>query len=173
MEEPIYPLRISPNFLSRFSIYLHPEISIRSSTSTQDTYLPYNLSVAPLFPFGYGLSYTEFEYSDIEIGRRDGVFSVSFTVKNVGKCAGAEVSQVYVGDVECSVLRPAKELKGFEKISLEPGETKTVTLPVTEDMLSFYGLEMRPLVEEGYFTVMVGSSSDDKCLKSTGFTFVK
>ena len=95
---------------------------------TAQTYSYVENDGKPLYPFGYGLSYTEFEYSDIEIGRRDGVFSVSFTVKNVGKCAGAEVAQVYVGDVECSVLRPAKELKGFEKVYLKPGESRRLNV---------------------------------------------
>ena len=118
--------------------------------------------VAPLFPFGYGLSYTEFEYSDIEIGRRDGVFSVSFTVKNVGKCAGAEVSQVYVGDVECSVLRPAKELKGFEKVYLKPGESRRLNVCLGEEAFRFYDVNQHKfVVEPGEFDVYVGSSSAD------------
>ena len=98
---------------------------------------------------------------------------LSVDVTNTGDRAGEEVVQMYIRDNVAQVARPVKELKGFCRVALEPGETKTVTFLVTEDMLSFYGLEMKPVVEDGDFTVMVGSSSDEECLKSTGFTFVK
>ena len=134
------------------------------------------MDIKPLFAFGHGLSYTDFEYGDIRLSSkkiRGGKVTVKVPVTNIGKVAGSEVVQIYVHDCEASVEMPEKQLKGFAKVYLEPGETKTVTFLVTEDMLSFYGLEMKPVVEDGDFTVMVGSSSDEECLKSTGFTFVK
>ena len=141
-------------------------------------YHPYRVtSSAPLWPFGHGLSYTSYEYSEPVLSSAEmkpgQSLTVSVDVTNVGYRAGEEVVQMYIRDNVAQVARPVKELKGFCRVVLEPGETKTVTLPVTEDMLSFYGLDMEPLVEEGDFTVMVGTSSDDKFLKSVGFTFIK
>ena len=141
-------------------------------------YHPYRVtSSTPLWPFGHGLSYTSYEYSEPVLNsaemRPGQSLTVSVDVTNVGYRAGEEVVQMYIRDNVAQVARPVKELKGFCRVVLEPGETKTVTLPVTEDMLSFYGLDMEPLVEEGDFTVMVGTSSDDKFLKSVEFTFIK
>ena len=141
-------------------------------------YHPYRVtSSTPLWPFGHGLSYTSYEYSEPVLNsaemRPGQSLTVSVDVTNVGCRAGEEVVQMYIRDNVAQVARPVKELKGFCRVVLEPGETKTVTLPVTEDMLSFYGLDMEPLVEDGTFTVMVGSSSDDKFLKSVEFTFIK
>ena len=141
-------------------------------------YHPYRVtSSAPLWPFGHGLSYTSYEYSEPVLNsaemRPGQSLTVSVDVANVGNRAGEEVVQMYIRDNVAQVARPVKELKGFCRVVLEPGETKTVTLPVTEEMLSFYGLDMEPLVEDGDFTVMVGPSSDDKSLKSVEFTFIK
>jgi beta-glucosidase len=119
----------------------------------------------PLFPFGHGLSYTEFEYSSLKISpdrvKPDGEVSVSCNVKNVGCLKGDEVVQVYVRDEYASVARPAKELKGFKKISLEPGEVKRVSFIISTDQLAFYDDQMRLVVEPGFFRVMVGRSSED------------
>ena len=141
-------------------------------------YHPYRVtSSTPLWPFGHGLSYTCYEYSEPVLNsaemRSGQSLTVSVDVTNVGNRAGEEIVQMYIRDNVAQVARPVKELKGFCRVVLEPGETKTVTLPVTEDMLSFYGLDMEPLVEDGDFTVMVGPSSDDKSLKSVEFTFIK
>ena len=116
---------------------------------------------APLYPFGYGLSYTTFKFSDLAIEKlpADSV-AVSFTVSNTGRRAGAEVAQVYVGDSECSVPRPQKELKGFEKVALKPGESRRVTVVLPPDAFSFWSLdEHRFLVEPGEFKISVGNSS--------------
>ena len=122
----------------------------------------------PLFPFGYGLSYTTFEYSDLNIVKDGDEFVASFNVKNTGKVAGAEVAQVYVTDNECSVVRPAKELKGFEKVYLKPGETKKVEVRLGTEAFRFYSLSAHDfVVEPGSFTVSVGASSADIRLKST------
>ena len=119
-------------------------------------------NVEPLFPFGYGLSYTSFEYSDISVSGKGKEFVVTFKVKNTGKVAGAEVAQVYVTDDECSVVRPVKELKGFEKVYLKPGETKTVSVILDQEAFRFYDSYKHDfVVEPGTFTVSVGSSSAD------------
>ena len=124
--------------------------------------------VKPLFPFGFGLSYTTFEYSDLSIVKDGDEFVASFKIKNTGKVAAAEVAQVYVTDNECSVVRPNKELKGFEKVFLKPGETKTISVRLGEEAFRFYSLGKHDfVVEPGVFTVSVGSSSADIRLTST------
>lgn len=121
---------------------------------------------APLFAFGHGLSYTQFKYSNMKISSKnikvDGKVTVSVNVKNIGSREGDEVVQLYVHDVICSVKRPTKELRGFERINLKAGENKTVTITVPGDKLSFYDEKTHQfIVEPGAFEIMVGSSSDD------------
>lgn len=119
-------------------------------------------SVKPLFPFGYGLSYTSFEYSDIRTSKVGDSIVVSFEVTNTGKVSGAEVAQLYVSDEECSLVRPLKELKGFEKVFLKPGETKTVSIGLDDSAFRFYDpYEHRFMIEPGKFTIKVGASSED------------
>jgi beta-glucosidase len=117
----------------------------------------------PLFPFGFGLSYTTFAYSNLKVSpARVGVAGetkVSVTVSNTGNRAGDEIVQLYVRDLVSSVTRPIKELKDFKRISLAPGESKTVAFVITPDKLSFLDLNMRNVVEPGWFDIMVGTSS--------------
>ncbi|HEX6940572.1 MAG TPA: glycoside hydrolase family 3 N-terminal domain-containing protein [Longimicrobiales bacterium] len=117
----------------------------------------------PLYPFGHGLSYTTFEYGEPELDRAvvgpDDTVAVSVTVTNTGARAGAEVVQLYIRDDVASVTRPVMELRGFRKISLEPGESRRVTFRLGPDDLAFWDLEMRRRVEPGTFTVFVGGSS--------------
>ena len=128
--------------------------------------------VKPLFPFGFGLSYTTFEYSGLEIAQDGDEFVVSYNVKNTGKIAGAEVSQVYVKDNESSLIRPEKELKGFDKTYLKPGETKRVSVRLGEEAFRMvHPMKQQWFVEPGEFTVFVGSSSAD--LRLTGKLTVK
>lgn len=119
----------------------------------------------PLYPFGYGLSYTTFGYSNVKVSdtvlTKDGAITVTVDVKNTGNCAGKEVVQLYIRDLIGSVIRPAKELKGFEKIFLEPGETKKVEFSINSEMLEFTGINMEPVLEPGIFTIMLGSSPAD------------
>jgi len=126
--------------------------------------------IKPLFPFGHGLSYTEFAYRDLKISpataERGQEVTVSFEVTNFGQRAGAGVPQLYVGDPESSVPRPVKELKGFQRVYLEPGETQRVTLKLDARSMSFYDVKGRGWRQEpGVFTVMVGRSSADIVLK--------
>jgi len=118
-----------------------------------------------LYPFGFGLSFTEFNYSNPRLSDTTlaaaGSITANIDVKNVGDVAGKEVVQLYIKDVIGSVLRPDKELKGFEKISLEPGETKTVSFEILPEMLAFTGLEMKEVIESGEYHVLLGSSSRD------------
>jgi beta-glucosidase len=117
----------------------------------------------PLYPFGYGMSYTQFEYSDLEVSveqvRLGGSVSVSATLRNVGDVAGVEVAQLYVRDVVGSVTRPVRELKGFQRRALEPGEGCTVTFELWTDALAFHGRDMRRVTEAGEFHVWIGGSA--------------
>lgn len=123
------------------------------------------LEQGPLYPFGYGLSYTTFSYSEpklsSEVMTKEDTLKVSVVLTNTGKVTAKEVVQMYVKDLFGCVLRPAMELKGFEKVELEPGESKTVEFTITPDMLLFTGLEMKPILEVGDYEVMVGTSSQE------------
>lgn len=126
-------------------------------------------SPRPLFPFGYGLSYTTFELSDLTMTPKSvgtcGKVSISLNVKNTGSMRGDEVVQVYVNDVIASVTRPVKELKAFKRVTLEPGEKKMVLFEIAIDSLAFWNREMKRVVEPGKFKVMVGTSSEDIALE--------
>ena len=118
----------------------------------------------PLLPFGFGLSYTSFEYTDLKSTEisTNGKFEVSFSITNTGKVEGREVAQLYISDQQASVPRAVKELKGFTKVNLKPGETKRVTIALDREALSFYDdREMRWTAENGKFGIAVGASSAD------------
>ena len=130
-----------------------------------------DLSIYPKFEFGYGLSYTTFEYSNLELSkqkvRQNDTITVSLKITNTGKIAGEEIVQLYLRDKVASVVRPVKELKGFQKIYLMPGETKTVTFIIEKEKLSFYNQQMQWVAEPGEFDVMIGTSSEKIKLKSS------
>ncbi len=118
----------------------------------------------PLFPFGYGLSYSSFEYKDLKLSatkiKPGEKMKVSATLTNTGQYEGTEIAQLYVRDIVGSIARPVKELKGYQKISLKPGETKLVTFELSSGDLAFYGLDLVKKAESGMFNVWVGGSSD-------------
>lgn len=124
--------------------------------------------VSPLYPFGFGLSYTQFELSEVKLKesiiKKDESFSILLNVSNTGSYDGAEVIQVYIRDLVSSVTRPVKELKAFDKVFVKAGETKEVTIELKPDTLAFFNLNMDFVVEPGEFEIMVGTSSDDKDL---------
>ena len=122
----------------------------------------------PSFPFGYGLSYTSFSYSDLYLTQPSSSdpFNVTFTVKNTGNVPGREVAQVYIADLHSSLPMPAKELKGFSKVYLKPGESETIDIELGRDAISFYDDRKRVwIAEKGIFEVQVGASSVDIKLK--------
>jgi beta-glucosidase len=131
-------------------------------------YLDQN-KLEPAFPFGFGLSYTTFEYSNIKVAEKgDKMYEVSVDIKNTGKVKGDEVAQLYINDKEASVPRPPKELKGFSRVTLEPGETKTVTMKLNPRDFAFWDPASNNWkVEPGDFEIMVGSSSRDIKLNQT------
>ena len=133
----------------------------QTSLGNTSYYLDYG--AYPLFPFGYGLSYTEFAYSDIRLDSDsyapDGTLHVSFTLTNTGDRAGTEVVQVYVRDLVGSVTRPVKELKHFERVSLAAGESRALTVEIPVSELAFYGLDGAKKVEPGEFRLWVAGDS--------------
>ncbi len=122
-----------------------------------------DLPVTPLYPFGYGLSYTRFTLTNLQLSSRtispDGTITVSVELNNVGNREGDEVVQLYLHDLVASVTRPVKELKGFERVTLGPGEKRRIKFLLTSKHLGFYDREMRFIVEPGTFKVMVGTNS--------------
>lgn len=140
------------------SMYFHPYV-VKPST--------------PLYPFGFGLSYTTYKYSNLHLSSSeiasDGTIDVSVDITNTGSRDGVEIAQMYIRDCFSCVSRPVKELKGFSRVSLKSGETKTVHFSITPDKLRFLDRKMQPIVEPGEFKVMVGASSDDKDLLTASF----
>jgi beta-glucosidase len=134
-----------------------------------------DVSNEPLYPFGYGLSYTKFEYSDLKLSstqaKGNQSVTASITLTNSGKYDGAEVVQLYIRDLVGSVTRPVKELKGFQKIALKAGESKSVTFTITPEDLKFYNADLKYDWEPGEFVIMVGGNSRD--VKSAKINWVK
>lgn len=128
------------------------------------------LKDGPLYPFGFGLSYANFEYSDLKLSNNEitptSEIEVSITVKNTSKIIAKEIVQMYIKDEIGSVTRPDKELKGFKKIELSPGESKVVKFKINPKMLEFTGLKMKKILESGNYSVMIGTSSKEY-LKTT------
>ena len=124
---------------------------------------------SPLYAFGYGLSYTNFKITNVRLTKkkikRGSSTRVHADVTNTGQREGTEVVQMYIRDLVSSVTRPVKQLKGFKKVSLLPGETKTVTLKITRKLLAFYDVNMNYAVEPGDFAIMIGNSSRDTDLQ--------
>ncbi len=140
------------------SMYFHPYVVTSSE---------------PLYPFGYGLSYTTYKYDNLRLNASeiaaDGTVEASVDITNTGNRDGVEIAQLYIRDVYSSVTRPVKELKDFARVSLKAGETKTVKFTITPDKLRFLDKKMKPVVEPGEFVVMVGASSADKDLLRASF----
>ena len=164
-----YPVKLEDCPAHHFDELCYPGDSIRE-VYKEDILVGYRWydtkKIRPLFPFGYGLSYTTFEYGKAELSSDKMTDSdeiqLSCTVRNTGNVAGKETVQLYVGDEKCSVLRPLKELKGFQKVSLRPGEEKTVTFTVTPEMLQFFDDKTHEWrAEPGKFKLYVGASSAD------------
>ncbi|MGD0260594.1 MAG: glycoside hydrolase family 3 N-terminal domain-containing protein [Verrucomicrobiota bacterium] len=133
--------------------------------------------VSPLYPFGFGLSYTTFGFKNLRLEKtkitRDAATRALVDVTNTGKRPGTEVVQMYIRDCVSSVTRPVKELKGFQKVVLRPGETKTVGLDITPESLAFYDLHMKYVVEPGDFEIMVGNSSRNEDLRKVLLTVTR
>ena len=120
--------------------------------------------VRPLYPFGYGLTYTTFGYRGLKVSsetmKRGGTVTVSAVIKNEGKVTATETAQLYIRDLVGSAVRPIKELKGYKKVTLAPGEEAAVSFEITEDMLAFYGADLTRKAESGEFRAFIGTNSD-------------
>jgi beta-glucosidase len=142
-------------------------------TGRGDDYL--DLTGQPLFPFGFGLSYTTFEYAALAITPDTlgvaGAATIRFAVKNTGSVAGDEVAQLYIRDELASVARPVMQLAGFQRVHLAPGETKSVAISLSTDQLKLLDRDMHWVVEPGTFRIMVGASSKD--IRLRGFLTVR
>jgi beta-glucosidase len=156
--------------------YNHPSTG-RPPTNEKYTSKYLDVPVTPLYAFGYGLSYTTFRLSNLRLNTQTipptGSVQVSVDVENTGRREGDEVVQLYIRDVAASRVRPVKELKGFQRVTLQPGERRTINFTLTPDLLGFYNSAMRFVVEPGAFRVMAGTSSDDPQMLETGFEVVK
>ncbi|MCS7105081.1 MAG: beta-glucosidase BglX [Thermofilaceae archaeon] len=158
-----------PKTVGQVPIYYNHKMTGRPPSSERFTSKYIDEDWRPLFPFGHGLSYTSFEYSDLnvkpEVVEPGSVVQISFTLTNTGGVEGDEVAQLYVRDVSASVTRPVKELKGFKRVTLKPGEKKRIVFNLPTELLAFYDREMNYFVEAGDYEVMIGSSSEDIRLK--------
>jgi beta-glucosidase len=136
--------------------------SAENSPKFQSNYL--DVPNSPLFPFGYGLSYTTFSYSDITLDKKEmrsgDKINASVTVTNTGNFDGEEVVQLYIRDIVGSITRPLKELKGFQKIFLKKGESRKVNFTITANDLKFYNYNLQWVAEPGDFEVMIGTDSE-------------
>lgn len=136
-------------------------------------------SSEPLYPFGFGLSYTTFAYSDLSLDKTsikagsNETVKATITIENTGKRDGVEICQLYINDMVASAARPVKELKDFKRVALKAGERKTITFEIPQEKLAFYDINMKYGVEPGTFEVLVGGSSKDADLKKATFEAVK
>ena len=166
-----FPYRNHDNIVSRYFPMGPRSVEYRESVYVGYRYFD-TAEKEVAYPFGYGLSYTSFEYSDLKISAKQieegEPLTVSFKVKNTGDVAGAEIAQLYVSDVESSIFRPKKELKGFKKVFLEPGEEKEITLELNSRSFAYYNVLIKDWhIESGDFAILIGSSSQNIELTGT------
>lgn len=154
-----------PRTLGQVPLYYNHKSTGRPPTDQKYTSKYLDVPVTPLYPFGYGLSYTQFKFGQPQLSansiRPDGQLTVTVEVENVGQRTGDEVVQLYIRNQAASVTRAVKELKGFERITLRPGEKRRVQFTLKPEHLGFYNREMRFVVEPGEFRVMVGPNSEE------------
>ena len=165
-KNPVQTERQYPGILRNGTIDGMPVLDMEYTEGIYVGYRWYDLHGGVLFPFGHGLSYTTFEYGEPRVSRKsinlNGTVTVTVPVKNTGDVAGSEVVQLYVADVEATVGRPAKELKGFAKVALEPGQKADVSFTLDRDALSFFDAEKHAWVaEKGIFRAIVAASAQD------------
>lgn len=166
-----FPMRNKDNIVSKYF-----PMGPRTCEYRESIYVGYRYfdkaNKAVRYPFGYGLSYTQFEYSDLKLSKKSikegEELKVTFTVKNIGDVAGAEVAELYVSDLESTIFRPVKELKGFKKVFLEPNEEKEITLTLDSRSFAYYNVLIKDWhIESGDFEILVGASSRDIKLRET------
>lgn len=168
-----------PQNMGQIPLYYNHLNTGRPVPADASTYRKYNSNYIdvrnnPLYPFGYGLSYTSFNYSDLTLSdtdlRQNDKLTASVTVTNTGSCDGDEVVQLYIHDQYAKISRPVKELKGFQRIHLKAGESKQVTFEITPEMLKYYDSDLNYGIDPGKVDIMAGPSSDEKYLKKKTIT---
>ena len=159
-----YPLKLEDT--PCYKNYPGTEVSVEYKESIFVGYRYYDTNnVNVLYPFGYGLSYTKFEYSNLYVEEKNNIY-ISFTIKNIGNIKGKEIAQVYVCQEDSIIFKPEKELKGFEKIELNPGEEKSITIVLSKEDFEYYNVETKKWeIEPGRYKVLVGKSSQDIVLE--------
>ena len=163
-----------PRLVGQEPLYYNQKNTGRPSNDQHVTYSHYtDVKKDALYPFGFGLSYTHFKYGELELSNSEMSFDKSLqatiTITNTGKVKGIEVVQLYLQDIMGSRTRPVKELKGFQLVDLEPGETRNITFTITPRMLKFYTANRIWEAEDGDFNIFVGGNSRD--LKTAKFNF--
>lgn len=163
-----YPVKLSDYIGSQYFKGGPKNVEYRESIFVGYRYYD-SANIDVLFPFGYGLSYTQFEYSDLVLSSDkisdDQTLAATFKVKNIGSVAGAEVAQLYVKDVESTIFKANKELKGFKKVFLQPGEEETITIVLDKRSFAYYNTNINDWhVESGDYLIMVGKNVSDICL---------
>ena len=168
-----------PQHTGQVPLYYNHLNTGRPVAECTDRYLPFTSNYIdyrndPLYPFGFGLSYTTFEYSDVTLSADEmtagGEVTAKVTVTNTGEYDATEIVQLYIHDLQCSVSRPVKELKGFERVALKKGESKEVAFTIDTEMLKFYNSQLEYVTEPGAFDVLIGPNSADKAVKKATFT---
>lgn len=115
-----------------------------------------------MFPFGYGLTYSRFEYSDINVSPADGGFDVEFKITNTGKFTASEVAQVYIAPIEPKVMRPTRELKGYDKVTVAPGKSATVSIHIPSGAFAYYSTAIHGWkTDSGSYDIQVGRNADE------------
>lgn len=166
-----------PYSTGQIPVYYNHRNTGRPELPNSDRWISHYLDIPnePVYPFGYGLSYTTFEYSDLTLDKttmtKDDSIAVSLSVKNTGKYDGEEVVQLYIRDMVTSVVRPVKELKDFKKVAIKPGEEAPITFILTDEDLSYFTKDMTFQSEPGDFKVFVGTNSND--CKEASFTLIE
>ena len=157
-----------PRHTGQCPLYYNHVPTGRPASAVQHSCKYYDIPVEPVFPFGFGLSYTEFDYSDLKVQVLGDKIAATVSVKNTGAVDGTETVQLYVRDKVASLVRPVKELKGFKKVNLKAGEEKQVTIEVNKNDLGYYNAKMEYVVEPGKFTLWMGH--DSSCELNTEFS---
>ena len=155
-----------PSVTGQCPMYYNSPKTGRPGSKSKFTSRYLDAPVEPLYPFGYGLSYTTFSYSDMRVKEEKERMEVSVFLENTGEREGAEVVQLYMHDAAASLVRPQKELKGFQKVSLKPGEKKRVSISLEKSQMGFYDEDMEYHLEDGTFILYIGGNSRD-CLSET------
>ncbi|SFG39350.1 beta-glucosidase [Lachnospiraceae bacterium C7] len=160
-----------PSVNGQEPLYYNHTSTGRPASNSKFTSKYVDTPLEPCFPFGYGLSYTTFKYDSLTLKETPSSVNVTFNLSNTGKRPGTETVQLYIQDVTASIVRPIKELKGYKKVSLQPGESQTVTLTLDKSEMGFYNNMGQYVLENGLFKIYVGGNSKDTLVSKININF--